>query len=144
MRRAEATGLARGEVGVGAGVDAVGEEVAAGLRRTRRRGRGHRAHQDVERQHGQEQPGDHQGGGTRPAAHEAPPVARPVSSSAQTLMPSWRKADATRARSSRPTSNCTPGSVRATMRTENVSTSIFSTPITVGGSSIILRSRSSL
>jgi hypothetical protein len=35
------------------------------------------------------------------------------------------------------------GSVRATIRTENVSTSILSTPITLGGSSITLRSPSS-
>src|SRR5206468_3752175 len=90
---------------------------------------GRRAHQYVEGEHGQEQRGQHDGGRAGPAAHEAPPVARPVSSSAATMMPSRRKADATRARSSRPTSNWMPGSVRATIRTENVSTSIFSTPM---------------
>src|ERR1700756_5587327 len=106
---------------------------------------GDRTHEDVQGEHSQEQPGQHDGRGARPPPpHEAPPVARPVSRAAGTLMPSRRKADATRARSSRPTSNCAPGSVRATIRTENVSTSILSTPITVGGSSIILRNRSSL
>jgi hypothetical protein len=59
------------------------------------------------------------------------------------MMPSVRNAAATSARISRPTSNCMPGSVRATMRSENVSTSIRSTPMTEGWSSIILRSRSS-
>jgi hypothetical protein len=79
-----------------------------------------------------------------PSVHEAPQVARLASSSAATLMPSERKADATRGRSSRPTSNCMPGGVRATMRTEKVSTSILSTPVTVGGSRVTCRRRSSV
>src|SRR5262249_25243153 len=86
--------------------------------------RGNRADQDVQREHGEEQPDDDQGGGARPQDHEAFPVAWPVSSSALTMVPSVRNAMATRARISRPTSNCMPGRVRATMRREKASTSI--------------------
>ena len=50
-------------------------------------------------------------------------------------MPSSRKARTTRARRSRPTSNCLPGSVRATIRTLTWSRSRLSTPMTLGGSS---------
>src|SRR5207302_892496 len=54
---------------------------------------------------------------------------------AETLMPAVRNATATRARSSRPTSNCFPGCVRATIRMDSWSISRASTPITEGGSS---------
>src|SRR5437763_406636 len=103
----------------------LGRGAGRGARRTqpwldRPCGRGRRLDPYVQHEHGHEQADEHECRDAGPSAHEAPPVARAVSRSAETLMPSFRKADATRARSSRPTSNCIPGSVRATIRTENV------------------------
>ena len=59
----------------------------------------------------------------------------PTFASAAVTMPARASARMTSTRSCRPTSNCLPGSVRATMRRVTVSTSMLSTPITVGASS---------
>ena len=49
-------------------------------------------------------------------------------------MPARASARMTSTRNCRPASNCLPGSVRATTRRVTVSTSMLSTPITVGAS----------
>ena len=55
--------------------------------------------------------------------------------SSRRLMPWSRNATEMRCRRSRLTSNCLPGNVRATIRMLSVSTSMLSTPMTVGASS---------
>src|SRR3954464_3532157 len=76
----------------------------------------------------------------RGLAHRSPSRPSPSAAMADvvgggTFMPWFRNARTTRARRFRPTSNCLPGSVRATIRTLTWSRSRLSTPMRLGGSS---------
>ena len=63
--------------------------------------------------------------------------------SPEMTIPARISAAITSTRSRRPTSNCLPGSVRATIRRFTVSSSMLSTPITCGASSSSFRRLSS-